>query len=126
MTGKERVAYIRRRKAKEKIKNICLYILNIIITAVLIFAGLTQKGALGQTLLSIGTILLEFNYLILLWNVPMMLKMNDSLPMLRRFLFWITGTDNHKDSPRVEFFRCVVVSLMLTATTIYILSLLLS
>lgn len=126
MTGKERVAYIRRRKAKEKIKNICLYTLNIIITAVLIFAGLTQTGALEQTLLSIGIILLEFNYLILLWSVPMMLKMNDSLPMLKRFLFWITGTDNHRDSPRVELFRCVIVSLMLNATTIYILSLLLS
>ena len=122
MTGKERVALMQRRRAREKARTIVLLILDIAITFALILGGLSIGDSTGITLLGAGAVLLAFNYLALLWSVPTMLRLHDSMPSLRKFLMWITGADRHKDCPRVEFFRCILLSLVLTAAAIYLLS----
>lgn len=122
MTGKERVALMQRRRAWEKARVIGLFILDIVITVALLWGGLALGGSTGFTLLGAGAVLLAFNYLALLWSVPIMLRIKDSLPSLWKILMWITGAGRHKDCPRVEFFRCILLSLVLTAATIYLLS----
>lgn len=122
MTGKERVALMQRRRAWEKARVIGLFILDIVITVALLWGGLALGGSTGFTLLGAGAVLLAFNYLALLWSVPTMLRIKDSLPSLWKILMWITVAGRHKDCPRVEFFRCILLSLVLTAATIYLLS----
>lgn len=122
MTGKERVALMQRRRAQRKARTIGLFILDIVITFALFWGGLALDGSTGFPLLGAGAVLLAFNCLALLWSVPTMSGIQESLPLLWKFLMWITGAGRHRDCPRVEFFRCLLLSLVLTAATIYLLS----
>lgn len=119
MTGKERVAMMRRHKAKKKVTAIIALVIDIAVTISILLVGLNTNGIASITLLGIGTILLEFNYLAILWSVPIMLKIHGILPSVRKLLSEIAGTERCRLRPKVFFFRGIAISFVLTASTLF-------